>query len=289
METIQNLNKMLFSKIFPAPSIKSRADVLENIDEWKSLYARWKGRRLTDLTDYPFVSHTLSPFAPARRALPMLNLALISSAGAYIDGTEPFDTESADGDFSFREIPIEIEAEDLKFSARGYDPTAVKADLNSLIPIQRLVDYQNNGVIGSLNPAWLSFCGYIPDAARFVEETIPQMVERIKRYEVQSALLVPASKLCQQSIGLLARAIEKEGIPTMMIATEREVADKVHPPRCGFYKGEFGATVGAPNFREFQMRVLDQSLRWIESLDQPTVQKLTVELESKVEAERGER
>jgi hypothetical protein len=39
----------------------------------------------------------------------MLNLALVSSAGAYIDGTDPFDTSTPDGDFRFKEIPIEVE------------------------------------------------------------------------------------------------------------------------------------------------------------------------------------
>ena len=61
-------------------------------------------------SDYPFVRNRRAPFTPARRALPMLNLALISSAGAYIDGTPAFDTSSANGDLSFREIPIEVEA-----------------------------------------------------------------------------------------------------------------------------------------------------------------------------------
>ena len=39
----------------------------------------------------------------------MMNLALISSAGAYVDGTEPFEVSAADSDFTFREIPIEID------------------------------------------------------------------------------------------------------------------------------------------------------------------------------------
>ncbi len=289
METLQNLNKLLFGSTKVEKPDPSRVEILENIGDWKTLYARWKNRGLQGLKEYPFVAHKFSPFTAARRALPMLNLALISSAGAYIDGTEPFDIDAADGDLTFREIPIEIEAGDLKFAARGYDTTAVLQDLNAQIPIQRLLEYEANGVIGSLNPAWLSFNGYIPNAARFVEETVPQIVERIKRYEVQAALLIPASKLCHQSIALLARAIEKEGIPTMMLAVEREVVDKVHPPRCGYYKGEFGSVAGKPNWKEFQLRVLDEALRWIEPLDQPTVRKLGVELESKVEQDRGEK
>ena len=260
-------------------------ELIENLSDWRGKYARWNG----DLKSYPYVFNKRSPFTPARRALPLLNLALISSAGAYIDGTEPFDTKTKDGDFNFREIPIEVGAEDLQFAARGYDDKAVREDLNSQIPIQRLLDYQANAVIGQLNQVWWSFCGYIPDAGKFVETTVPQIVERVKRYEVQAALLVPASKLCHQSCGLLARGIEAAGIPTTMIAVGRDVVDSVHPPRVGFYDGEYGSVAGKPNWKEHQLRILDEVLRWIEPLDQPTVRKLVVELETEVEKVRGER
>ncbi|MBD0327043.1 MAG: hypothetical protein ICV68_11460, partial [Pyrinomonadaceae bacterium] len=87
-------------------------EILERIDDWRGRYSSWKGGAGgDDLSDYPFVENKRAPFVPARRALPMLNLALISSAGAYIDGTEPFKTNEPGGDLSFREIPVEVEAE----------------------------------------------------------------------------------------------------------------------------------------------------------------------------------
>ena len=86
-------------------------NIIEDIDDWRRRFAGWK--QSDDLSDYPFVRNRRAPFTPARRALPMLNLALISSAGAYIDGTESFDTSSANGDLSFREIPIEVEASEI--------------------------------------------------------------------------------------------------------------------------------------------------------------------------------
>ena len=67
-----------------------------------------------------------------------LNIALITSAGAYIDGTSPFAVESVRGDLTFREIPIEVEAEDLRFSSRGYDESEVRKDINSQVPVERL-------------------------------------------------------------------------------------------------------------------------------------------------------
>ena len=270
-------------------------EIIENFEEWHQRYAAWleDHRAAADndgLPDsYPLVKNSRAPFSPARRALPMLNLGLISSAGAYIDGTEPFDTTAPEGDLHFREIPSQLEPEDLRFAARGYDPTAVQADSNCLLPLGRLFEFESNGIIGQLNPVFWSFCGYIPDAAGLVEEMVPQLVERIKRYEVQTVLLIPASRLCHQSISLIARGIELAGISTMTLAVDKGVVQSVRPPRAAFYDGEFGSVAGLPNWPEHQRRVLDEALRLIEPMDQPGIRKLVVALESQVEEARGER
>jgi D-proline reductase (dithiol) PrdB len=265
-------------------------DIIEDIDGWRRRFADWRPGAGDELgADYPFVKNRRAPFTPARRALPMLNLALISSAGAYIDGTNPFDTSSANGDLSFREIPIEVEASDLKFAARGYDPTAVQKDVNSGLPVERLLEFEQNGIIGQLNPVFWSFCGFIPDAAKIADELAPNLLERVRRYEVQAALLVPSSRLCHQSIGLVARALELAGIPTMTLAVVKDVVEWVRPPRVALYDGELGSVSGLPNFPEHQRRILDEALRLIEPMDQPGIRKLVVTLQSAVEKSRGER
>lgn len=264
-------------------------EIIEDIEGWRGRFVGWKPGGGDSLSDYPFVRNRRAPFMPARRALPMLNLALISSAGAYIDGTPAFDTSSATGDLTFREIPIEVEQSDLRFAARGYDPAAVQQDANSQLPIARLLEFEQNGIIGQLNPVYWSFVGFIPDAARLVDELIPKLLERIRRYEVQAALLVPASVLCHQSIGLVARALELEGVPTMTLAVVKDVVELVRPPRVAFYDGELGSVSGLPDFPEHQRRILDEALRLIEPMDQAGIRKLGVALQTAVEKSRGER
>lgn len=265
-------------------------EIIENIDGWRRRFDEWKrsgdAKRSDDVgADYPFVENRRAPFIPARRALPMLNLALISSAGAYIDGTRPF----GDSDPSFREIPIEVESGDLRYAARGYDAAAVQQDMNAEVPIERLLEFENNGIIGQLNPVFWSFSGFVPDAALLVDELVPKLLERINRYEVQAALLVPASRLCHQSVALIARAIELSGIPTMTLAVVRDVIETVRPPRAAFYDGELGNVAGRPNWPEHQRRILDEALRLIEPMDQVGIRNLSVDLESEVERARGER
>jgi len=270
----------------------TKANIFEDVEDWQRRYDSWRERAgaAADIDDnYPFVKNRRAPFTPARRALPMLNLALISTAGAYIDGTEPFDTSAPDGDLRFKEIPIEVEAEDLRVSARGYDPAAVQQDINTQIPVERLVEFESNGVIGQLNPIFWSLCGYIPNAARLEQEVSANLVERLIRQEVQAALLIPASNLCHQTVGLLARAIESAGIPTMTIAVLKDVVESVRPPRVALYDGELGSVGGVPGWPEHQRRILDEALRLIEPMDQPGIRQLVVELQSQVQKARGER
>ena len=122
-----------------------------------------------------------------------------------------------------------------------------------------------------------------------VDVLVPALITRVKRYEVQAALLIPASRLCHQSVALLARALEQEGVPTIMLAVARDVVESVRAPRAVYYNGEFGSVSGRPLWPEHQRRILDETLRLLEPMDQPTVHKLAVEIETQVQKSRGER
>ena len=152
-----------------------------------------------------------------------------------------------------------------------------------------MLEYQANGVIGNLNNVWFSLSPWIPNAAIVAEEMAPKIADRLMRYEVQAALLVPASRLCHQTLGVLARGIEAAGIPTMLISVDKTASEMVKAPRTNYYDGELGSVAGQPNWREHQLRILDESLRTMETFDQPGARKLSVAIETQVEAARGER
>jgi D-proline reductase (dithiol) PrdB len=265
-------------------------EIIERSEHWRERYNSWSAKQsgAENLKGYPFVENSRAPFAPARRAITMTNLAVIVSAGAYLDGTESFDMNAPGGDFELREIPTDIDLKDLRFAARGYEPTFVQQDPNVQVPLDRLREFVNNRIIGQISPAFWSFAGFIPDAAGFVE-TLPQLLERLNRYDVQAALLIGASRLCHQSVALAARAIEQTGLPTMILGVDRETLENARPPRAGYYDGKFGSVAGEPNWPQHQRRLLDEALRLIEPMGQPGIRKLAVELETKVEIARGER
>jgi len=280
----ENIERRLGMESRQAPA-KSTA-LVENLGTFAGRFRGWRANE--NLANYPFVENANTFFAPARRALPMLNLALISSAGAYINGTEAFDIESRDGDASFREIPVEVEAADMLYAARGYNPAAVREDRNAQIPVERLLEYEANAVIGQLNNVWWSLNGYIPNAQLVAEQLAPRIAERIARYQVQAVLLIPASRLCHQTLGIVARALEQMNVPTIMLSVDRAITDRVRPPRTAYYTGEFGSVAGKPNWKEYQLRILDETLRWIETFDQPGSRRLVVNLETEVQQGRGE-
>jgi len=80
-----------------------------------------------------------------------------------------------------------------------------------------------------------------------------------------------------------------DGIPTIVVSVDKIATERVRPPRTTYYSGEFGSVVGPANFPEFQLRVLDQTLRSMETFDQSGARRLTVEMQTQVEAARGER
>ena len=266
-------------------------EIIERSEQWLERYHSWKSKSSAsdNLKGYPFVENSRAPFTPARRAITMTNLAVIVSAGAYLDGTDPFNTTAPVGSLELREIPTDIDLKDLRFVTRGYEPAFVQQDANVQVPLDRLREFASNRIIGQIAPAFWSFSGFIPDAATFVEKTIPQLLERLTRYDVQAALLIPASQLCHQSVALAARAIEQTGLPTMTLGVDRETLEGARPPRAGYYDGKFGSVAGEPNWPQHQRRVLDEALRLIEPMGQPGIRKLGVELETKVEVARGER
>ena len=262
-------------------------EIIENLDKYSRRFSAWRGDER--LGGYPWIENVHAPLTTLKRALPMLNLGLISLAGAYIDGTEPFDLDSRDGDSGFHEIPVEVEAFDLRYAVKDYVTKAVEQDRNSQIPVERLLEYQANAVIGKLNDVWWSVSSWTPNAQLVSEEIAPMLSERLKRYEVNAALIIPASRLGHQSAGIIARKVETDGIPTIVISVDKLAVERVRPPRTAFYGGEYGSVVGPPDWPQFQLRVLDEALRNMETFDQPGIRRLAVELESKVEAARGER
>jgi D-proline reductase (dithiol) PrdB len=87
-----------------------------------------------------------------------------------------------------------------------------------------------------------------------------------------------------QSVGLIQRAIEEEGIPTISISLDRTITEKVKPPRSLLLAFPLGHPMGNPFDEEAQRRLLREGLEYIETIKEP---KTIVDLTSTYRIEGG--
>lgn len=172
--------------------------ILEDLEQWKAEFEQgWLAHyRQTGEFNFKIYNRPKNKTAPSGPGIDLSQsrLTLISSAGGYLpESQKPFNTSKADlGDHSIRLIPMSTPLETLAFVHQAYDHTAVEEDPQVLVPLRHLEDMVDEGLIGELAPSFISFCGWLPDVERTIEELIPAIVEAAKAEEVDAALLVPA-------------------------------------------------------------------------------------------------
>lgn len=74
--------------------------------------------------------------------------------------------------------------------------------------------------------------------------------------------------------GLVARAIEGAGLPTVAISISLGVTRRVRPPRAVFVRFPLGHALGEPGHRLQQRRVLLEALRLLAESESPEIRTL---------------
>lgn len=113
-------------------------------------------------------------------------VALVTAAGVHLKNQSPFVLA---GDFTFREIPSDIESEQLMVTHGGYDNADVNKDINCMFPIDRLRELHTEGFIGGISPVMIGFMGGGGNQEKFRQETGPQIAALLKDKGVDIALL----------------------------------------------------------------------------------------------------
>jgi D-proline reductase (dithiol) PrdB len=136
------------------------------------------------------------PWTPLSKSLADSTVALISSAGLALKTDRPFDQEGERrnpwwGDPSYRVLPRTATAEDVKLYHLHIHPRVVEQDLNTLLPLQRLLELEDGGEIGRSAAHHYSFMGYTLQPETLLEERTPAMIQHMKRDGVNAVVLVP--------------------------------------------------------------------------------------------------
>jgi hypothetical protein len=79
--------------------------------------------------------------------------------------------------------------------------------------------------------------------------------------------------MCNQSVGLIQRAIEDIGISTVSITLVRSITERVNPPRALSVPYRFGYPLGEPNHPTLQRKIIQAALDLLRDEHPPPVIK----------------
>ena len=75
--------------------------------------------------------------------------------------------------------------------------------------------------------------------------------------------------MCNQSVGLIQRAIEEVGISTVSITLVKSITEQVKPPRALAVPYRFGYPLGEPNNPSLQRKVIHAALELLQDKQSP--------------------
>jgi hypothetical protein len=81
--------------------------------------------------------------------------------------------------------------------------------------------------------------------------------------------------MCNQSVGLIQRAIEYAGISTVSISLLREITEKIRPPRALFVPYPLGHPLGEPDDVALQTRIIRAAFALLLRIDTPILEYFT--------------
>lgn len=136
------------------------------------------------------------PWTPLPKPLTHCTVAILSSAGLALRDDVPFDQEGERqnpwwGDPSFRVLPRDATADGVRLYHLHLNPSFAEADLNCIMPLQRLLEVEARGEIGRSAERHYSIMGYILQPEVLLAETTPTIIAGLQEEHVDVVLLVP--------------------------------------------------------------------------------------------------
>lgn len=138
-------------------------------------------------------------WSPLERPVERATIALLSSAGLYLQDTqEPFDVERERreplwGDPSYRLIPRGVEQRQIGATHLHINTRDIYDDFNVALPIHAFAELERDGVIGRLADEHYGVMGFQESGAEVWRTTTgPAIVARLKQAAVDALVLAPA-------------------------------------------------------------------------------------------------
>ncbi len=223
-------------------------------------------------TPYLWAHYLQAPFATLTKPLSESNIAIVTTAAPFQPGKGDQGPGAAyNGSAKFYQVYSgdTSQEHDLRISHIGYDRTHTTAtDRNTWFPLHALRRAAASGRIGSI-------------AARFhgaptnrshrvtIETDAPEILARLREDQVDAVIVVPNCPVCHQTSSLVARHIEANGIPTVVMGCAKDIVEHAAVARFLFSDFPLGNSAGKPHDAASQDQTLAAALTVLESAGGP--------------------
>lgn len=217
------------------------------------------------------------PYTPNRMQLEEMTIALVTTAGVHMKSQTPFHGDIANPDISYRIIPGSTDSHELTVTNAAppiyYDQSYPHSDINTVFPMDRLRELAKHGFIKSTSDHHYSFMGYLWRLTGLIEKTLPEFVKKIVHSPVDAVLLSAGSPYCHRTVVVIQRAIEAQGIPTVLVTLDPVKSGMFRPPRAIVPNPSlpFGASFGYPHDHTIQTKILKAALECLLIRQEPGV------------------
>jgi D-proline reductase (dithiol) PrdB len=100
--------------------------------------------------------------------------------------------EAVWGDRSYRAIPRGTREKDIEVNHLHIKTEYIKQDINVMLPLARMVEFEGEKIIGHLASTAYSFYGFQWQSTDFLDEAIEPISKSMKLEGVEAVLLTPA-------------------------------------------------------------------------------------------------
>ena len=228
-------------------------------------------------TPYRWAHYVDAPFQPLKKPLTRSRVAIVTTAatfdpakgdqgpGAKYNGGAKF-YSVYDGDTS--------KPHDVRISHIAYDRVHTSADdSGTWFPLPQMQRLAHEGRIGEVAPR---FFGAPTNRSHRVtiETDSPEILARCLEDKVDAAVLEPNCPVCHQTISLVVRHLEANGISTVVMGCAKDIVEHAAVPRFLFSDLPLGNSAGKPHDAASQGFTLELALRLLETApgSQTTVQ-----------------
>jgi glycine/betaine/sarcosine/D-proline reductase family selenoprotein B len=223
-------------------------------------------------TPYRWAHYLQAPFTPLRKPLAQARVAIVTTAAPYRPEKGDQGPGAAyNGGAKFYQVYSgdTSQTHDLRISHIGYDRTHTTAtDSGTWFPLPALLRAVAAGRVGAVAP---HFHGAPTNRSHrvTVETDAPEILRRCREDQADAVIVVPNCPVCHQTCSLVARHLEANGIPTVLMGAAKDIVEHAAVPRFLLSDFPLGNSAGRPHDVASQEQTLELALRVLETAAGP--------------------